>query len=125
MLWAKGLGYERVITSPVDTPFLPADFVITLSEGHAPVYCRRNGSDHFLHGVWPVDLEQDLAAFVADGGRAMKDWLKHCGARVCDFGQSDDTAPFFNVNTQEDLKALEAILKRSSSALPRRGSPRV
>lgn len=91
-----------VLTTPADTPFLPADLVASL----APA-CRLRGAavvragDRRQNLTMLLDGERSasLAAFYADGGRAIHRWL-----RAQDIQEVELPAEgFLNVNTPDDL----------------------
>lgn len=109
MCWANDLGYEHVITAPVDTPIIPINFVSSLNNANAPAFSCYEGRNHFLHAVLPVELRHDLSAYIADGGRAAKHWLSSYGARMCEFDKSREAGAFFNVNTPDDLRQLQSL----------------
>ena len=108
MHWAKELGFDQVITVPVDAPILPVSFVDRLGASATAAISRDHDRAHFLHGIWPVGLCDDLEEFLNSGGRAAKHWSEHCGARICDFSGSDDPALFFNVNSPDELHQLQS-----------------
>lgn len=86
-------GFSHVLSAGVDAPNLPANLVDTLSgEGAAIVRSQP------VVGLWPAILADDLAAFVADGGRALYRFADHVSARQIAFDP-----PLLNVNRPEDL----------------------
>lgn len=108
MVWAESRGYSEVITAPVDTPFLPDDYVARLlASGDTSVAV----SDQRLHpicGLWSVAAAARLATAIEAGLRAAYEWVGKVGAKPVEFGGNPD--PFFNVNTPEDLVAAEQFL---------------
>lgn len=107
LVWASELGYESVITAPVDTPILPDDYVAGLSHSAFPAIAKYSGKPHFIHGAWPVALASDLARQVSEGMRAVHAWTDRIEARECVFPEQAGLNPFFNVNTPSDLQELE------------------
>ncbi len=107
MHWAGKGGYSSVITTPVDTPILPARFVEKLVATGAPATAIFNDRVHAVHGIWPTSLEDVLAEAVTDGMRAARDWTAECEASLCEFRAEDGLDPFFNINTLEDMQMLE------------------
>ena len=91
-----------VLTTPADTPFLPANLVASLAK-----VCRRTGTavvtagGHRQNLAMLLDAEhaQSLAAFYEDGGRAIHRWLVANATTEVDFPADQ----FLNVNTAEDL----------------------
>ena len=113
--WGSEMGYSEISTSPLDTPFLPADFLDCLHAAGAPAVAQSNNRVHFLSGLWPTELMASLDAFIQSGERSCKKWIAHCGARECSF-ENVDVDPFFNVNTQEDLEIAREILRKRTPA---------
>ena len=106
--WAESLGQETVITSPVDTPNLPDDYVEQLLAATSPAVATCKGRIHALHGIWPVSLKPDLEAHISTGTRAARHWASACGAQNCEYAPLSSRDPFFYVNTQDDLSRLLA-----------------
>lgn len=110
MVWAERLGFGRVMTVAVDTPFLPLDLAGRLAgvEGRIVVAETSDG----LHGttaVWDVSLEGELREALEAGTRKVTAWASGVGIETVLF--PDTTPPgFFNVNTAEDLARAEAFL---------------
>lgn len=107
MHWAGKRGHKAVITTPVDTPILPARFVEILLAVGGPATAIFNGRVHAVHGIWPTSLEDVLAEAVTDGMRAARDWMAECDTSLCEFLAKEGEDPFFNINTPEDLRTLE------------------
>ena len=107
MHWAGKGGYKAVITTPVDTPILPARFVEKLVVERAPAIAMFIGRVHAVHGIWPTSLEEVLAEAVTDGMRAARDWMAKCDTSLCEFLAEEGQDPFFNINTPQDLRTLE------------------
>ncbi|MEL6415545.1 MAG: molybdenum cofactor guanylyltransferase [Pseudomonadota bacterium] len=105
--WAEQAGYAAVLTSPVDTPLLPKNYVERLVETGAPAIAKCDDRLHFLHGLWPTHLREKLALAVENGLRSARDWATESQAVVCEFHYQAGLDPFFNVNTPEDLQTLE------------------
>jgi molybdopterin-guanine dinucleotide biosynthesis protein A len=110
---ADGLGATHVVSTPVDTPFLPLDFVARLQataavspEGLA--LARTADGDHPASALWPVALAPALAAFLAEGGAKVTRFTDAHGAARADF---PDARAFLNLNTPEELEAAEALLE--------------
>jgi molybdopterin-guanine dinucleotide biosynthesis protein A len=101
---------EYVLSAPCDTPHLPTDLVARLFAS-----LQRSGADvctvddgERLHPVILLvrrTLQEDLRAYLENGGRKVHDWFyrqRHCSA---DF--SDNPAAFININTLQQLRAEE------------------
>lgn len=107
--YAKAKGFERVVSVPVDTPFVPPDLVAGLSQ--APLAYAHAGRSHYATAIWPVALADDLAAFLASGAKPrIVDFAARHGARSVDF---DRPEAFDNLNSIEDLAAAEMRLATS------------
>jgi molybdopterin-guanine dinucleotide biosynthesis protein A len=104
LAWAQGLGADALLTIPVDTPFLPADFCQALQQ--APAVACHAGRQHHLAALWKVDFLPALEAFLREpGSYKVRDALALMGARAVDFAGEMD--PFLNINTTEDLTAAQ------------------
>jgi molybdopterin-guanine dinucleotide biosynthesis protein A len=110
---AAAMGATHLVTTPVDTPFIPGDLVPQLllaaesaTEGLA--MARDDQQDHPATAVWPVGLADALAAYLAEGGRKVTGFTKAHGAVTARF---PDARAFMNLNTPEDLVQAEAWAK--------------
>jgi molybdopterin-guanine dinucleotide biosynthesis protein A len=112
-------GAGHVATAACDTPFFPGDLVTrlraaALAQDAAIAIASSEGQGHFVFGLWPVALADDLAAYLAEGRRKVQDWIERHPHASVEFapvrvgGAAVD--PFFNVNTPEDLARAEAML---------------
>tara|TARA_R110002051_G_scaffold59812_1_gene109728 strand:+ start:207 stop:815 length:609 start_codon:yes stop_codon:yes gene_type:complete len=110
MRWAERLGCPTVVTAPVDTPFLPQDLVVRLTEAGAPAVAQSLGRIHGVCGLWPVKDASGLEAFLESGQRKVETWVNSIGARPVDFAAPERRDPFFNINTPRDAeRAQESI----------------
>lgn len=111
-LWhALGLGATHVISTPVDTPFLPGDLVARLVQAATPeglALARTADGDHPATALWPVALAPALADFLAAGGAKVTRFTDPQGAARADF---PDPRAFLNLNTPAELAAAETLLK--------------
>lgn len=110
---AADLGATHVVSTPVDTPFLPGDLVpqLLLAGETSPsglALARDATGDHPATAIWPVGLVADLAAFLALGEAKVTRFTDAQGASFADF---PDPRAFVNVNTPQDLALAEAMLK--------------
>ena len=92
---AAAQGFSHVACLPVDCPTLPDDWLAQLGDGPA------HAAGQPLIAVWPVTLAAGLEAFVAGGGRRVRDWVAGTGARAVDLG------PLSNLNHPGDLDRLQ------------------
>lgn len=110
---ASGMGATHVVSTPVDTPFLPGDLVPQLllaaegsSEGLA--FASDATGDHPATALWPVGVAPALAAFLAEGqAKVTRFTSAHDAARAA----FPDPRAFLNLNTPEDLAQAESLLK--------------
>lgn len=110
---AARLGATHVVSTPVDTPFLPGDLVpqLLLAAESAPeglAFAADATGDHPATALWPVGLAPALAAFL-DAGEAKV--TRFTAAHHASRAQFPDPRAFLNLNTPEDLAAAEAFLK--------------
>ena len=124
MDWAAGIGADRLVTVPVDSPFFPLDLAARLeaarADSGAPValaaMTEPDGglSPHPVFGLWSTALRADLRAALAAGERRVRAWAGRHGAALAIWpaGSAD---PFFNLNRPEDLAAAELRLKEARS----------
>jgi molybdopterin-guanine dinucleotide biosynthesis protein A len=109
---AGAAGASHLVSTPVDTPFLPLDMVarlrdaaVSASEGLA-IACTRDG-DHPATALWPMSLAPALSAYLAAGGARVTGFAGAHHAARADFPEA---GTFRNLNTPEDLAAAEALL---------------
>jgi len=108
MLWAKGLGAERVASVPCDAPFLPHDLIARLAGAKGAAIAQSASGLHPVCGLWPVSAAPDLADLLARGERRVRAFAEKQGAEVVVFDTLPD--PFANLNTPVDLAQAEARL---------------
>ncbi|MFY8105606.1 MAG: molybdenum cofactor guanylyltransferase [Elstera sp.] len=108
---ARAAGFERVLTVPVDTPFLPADLperlIAALGDAGAAVAATAEGW-HATCALWRVSAEPVLADRLAAGHWSLQGALRAFSAAVVDF-EAELTPLFFNINTRADLAVAEAM----------------
>jgi molybdopterin-guanine dinucleotide biosynthesis protein A len=107
LIWAEELGARTLAVSPCDAPLLPDDLFVRLLEradGGAAMAETRDGRQP-LCALWPVAALPAVRDALADGAHPPT-WqlLERLGAHKVLF---DDTQAFANVNTREDLAAIE------------------
>lgn len=99
---------------PCDSPLLPDDLVarlaIGLSQAHADAAIAAAPADdaplrrHPVFALLRCTLANDLARYLNDGGHKVETWLSHHTVAQVRF---EDGRPFYNINTREELIALE------------------
>lgn len=110
---AAEMGATHLVSTPVDTPFLPGDLVpqllLAAEAASAGVSLAADtAGDHPATALWPVGLAPALAAFLASGEAKVTRFTATQGAARALFS---DPRAFLNLNTPEDLAAAEALLK--------------
>ncbi len=113
---AASLGASHLVSTPVDSPFLPGDLVPQLmlaaeASPHGLAIARTTDGDHPATALWPVTLAPALQAFLAEGGAKVTRFTDAHHATHADFA---DPRAFLNLNTPEDLATAEALLKAVS-----------
>lgn len=89
---------EFVLSAGCDTPDIPTDLRDHLS-GAGPAIL----DDQPVIGFWPVNLAEQLDAFIGDGGRSLYGFADHVGARRITLGRD-----LVNINYADDLKKISA-----------------
>jgi molybdenum cofactor guanylyltransferase len=101
---------ELVITVPCDSPFLPADLVLrmtrTLERSQAEVAVAKVGDQSYpVVCLCRAHLLGHLTAFLETGGRKVEAW--YAALKVSEVAFDDRAGGFVNINTLEQLRALE------------------
>ncbi|MCM2307476.1 MAG: molybdenum cofactor guanylyltransferase [Sulfuritalea sp.] len=104
-----------LVTAPCDSPFLPADLVArlhaALSADQAQLAVARTGERvHRAFCLVRRDLLPQLDAFLAAGGRKVGLW--HASLKVAEVVFDDEAEAFGNINSAEELLALQAEDRR-------------
>jgi molybdopterin-guanine dinucleotide biosynthesis protein A len=111
--WAKSCGFTKVATVPVDTPFLPTDFVAKLEAALAgkDLACAKSGNRrHFTAALLRAELAGGLRSAVENEDvRKVEEWQMRHKVGIVEW-TSQPIDPFFNINTPEDLAEAEARL---------------
>lgn len=100
---------DWVITAPCDSPFVPLDLVARLSEaadqqGAQLAVVSTGGRSQPVFTLVQRSLTDNLAAFLADGGRKIDTWYAPLAVAIVPFEDADS---FRNINTPEDLARFE------------------
>ena len=114
MIWAKSLGFDRVFTTPADTPFIPNNWAQKLAQTNpAAIAIPMVGErEHRVSALWPVNLHKDLHRFLTAGETyKVGDFLKTQNVQFAIFPTTHGFDPFFNINTRADLKTAEDIYR--------------
>ncbi|WP_371324246.1 molybdenum cofactor guanylyltransferase MobA [Dechloromonas sp. ZY10] len=94
-----------VLSVPCDSPHFPADlasrlFAAIKADGQRIAFARAEGKAHPVFCLCHRDLADDLADYLARGGRRVMQWCEQAGAVSVDF---PDPAAFANFNSLDDL----------------------
>ncbi|MEP6968067.1 MAG: molybdenum cofactor guanylyltransferase [Pseudomonadota bacterium] len=107
LAWAPA-GHDLMVSLPCDTPLIGAAEIDALiaAIGDAPAaYAVTAGGPQGLCAIWRTGLARRLADVLADGKHpSVHGFLEGVGAIAVGF---EDLGAFRNVNTQEDLAALD------------------
>jgi molybdenum cofactor guanylyltransferase len=106
--WAASLGADALLSVPGDTPFVPVGLEAALAP--APACAASLGRAHYLVALWPVGCRTGLRSLLSSPGRRdIRGFAAAIGMRVVDF-PVENSDPFMNINTLDDLAAARAIL---------------
>ena len=102
-----------MLTVPCDSPLLPLDLAQRLYNGMAEALAdiavaNSDGGTHPVFCLMKKSVLPSLQAFLDNGERKVSAWQKSQPYTEVDF--SDCNEAFTNLNTFEDLKALELAL---------------
>ena len=119
MKWAKEnlKKCSWVATFPCDTPFFPEiiinNFIKESKKKDSLILsASSHGRRHNIFGLWSLDLYDKLKDDLINKKiRKVQDWTKKNKIKNLEF-KFEDYDPFFNINTQEDLKHAEKLIKR-------------
>ena len=119
MKWAKEnlSKCSWIATFPCDTPFFPEsiikNFIEESEKKESLILCASShGRKHNIFGLWSLDLYDKLKDdLINKKVRKVQDWTEKNKIKNLEF-KFKDYDPFFNINTQEDLKQAEKLIKR-------------
>ena len=117
MKWIKEKqkDYKWIATFPVDTPFFKRqilkDFIKNINFNESDLFfIKSNNTRHNIFGLWSINLLDRLEKDLKNGERKVELWANNTGVKIVNMEFSNND-PFFNINTKEDLKKAEEILK--------------
>ena len=110
-----------IVTSPCDSPFLPADLVarLTLALTATPLdlaVARTFDQPHPVFSLVRTDVRPHLEAFLRGGGRKIDAW--YATLRVADVRFDDEADAFRNINTAAELAASGNTSPASTVSAP-------
>ena len=105
--------HDYVLTVPCDSPLLPLDLVERLLNGMTEALtdiavASSDGNAHPVFCLMKKSVLPSLTEYLASGERKVSTWQKSQQYVEVDF--SDNSDGFINLNTFEELKALELKL---------------
>jgi molybdopterin-guanine dinucleotide biosynthesis protein A len=114
-------GLDLLITLPCDSPFLPADLLTrlrpSLQSGKGAALPKSGDQLHVACGLWRVGIRAVLIDYAEAGGRSLHGLAERVGFTQVEW-DSEPIDPFFNINTETDLKYAQDILSQVRKALP-------
>lgn len=118
MRWAQNHRPDCQLIASVagDTPFFPESLVTDLARARgtdpkAIALASNEGQVQPIFGLWPVDLADDLEAWLLSGdNRKVLAWVDRHQRIDVDFPTNGTLKPFFNINRPEDLETAEQSL---------------
>ncbi|MGZ8282218.1 MAG: molybdenum cofactor guanylyltransferase [Allosphingosinicella sp.] len=109
---AREAGREAMLTLPCDAPFVPADLPKRLQEAIGRAHVAVAASAGHLHptcALWRVEALDLLPAYVTSGRRSLTGFAEALD-RVTVEWPFEPSDPFFNINSEADLRSAEAML---------------
>ena len=116
MKWIKEKNkkYKWISTFPTDTPFFTKKELnfffenININESKL-FFIKTKNTRHNIFGLWSLDLMERLEYDLLKGDRKVEVWADSVGVSVVNI-EYKEPDPFFNINTEEDLKIANKIL---------------
>ncbi len=104
-----------LVTVPCDSPFLPLDLVerlrTALDAAHAQLAVARTGDQaQPVFSMVRREVLDDLAQFLADGGRKIDAW--YARLKVVEVAFDDEADAFANINTREELSGFQGAASK-------------
>jgi len=102
-----------LVSAPCDSPLCPSDLVsrlldAALGHGRRVAVATAEGWPQPVFSLLHRDCQASLSAWLADGGRKILPWFKAEAAIEVAFDGCPEA--FLNINTEHELRALEADL---------------
>lgn len=106
-------GYERMLTLPCDSPFLPDDLLTRLSDnitGSKKVAVAFSAENLYpVCALWNICHLPQIEENAKQQKLSLKGAAKDCGMIKVEW-ETSPIDPFFNINTIEDLKTAETFV---------------
>ena len=118
MKWVKEnkKDYKWISTFPIDTPFFKKEHLskfykeVNLNESNL-FFMKSKNTRHNIFGLWSLELYEKLEFALNKGDRKVEIWANEIGVKTIDFEIENNKDPFFNINTEKDLKIAKKLLK--------------
>jgi molybdopterin-guanine dinucleotide biosynthesis protein A len=114
-LGLKHAQHDYLLTAPCDSPLLPLDLaprmLASLLKNNTDIaVATSDGDTHPVFCLCKKSVLKSLEDYLANGGRKVSTWQKSQKYIEVDFSDCNDA--FVNLNTLEDLVALELKMSR-------------
>lgn len=107
------LKTKYLLVAPCDAPLLPGDLAARLFAGLQDKHqlAVAHDGERLQNTVMLMTVAQvkTITAYLQGGGRKVQDWIKQSDYIEIDF--SDNSGSFININDQQDLESVEALLE--------------
>ena len=118
MKWIKDnkKNYKWISTFPIDTPFFKKKHLnkfykeVDLNKSNL-FFMKSKNTRHNIFGLWSLELYEKLKFALNKGDRKVELWANKMGVKTIDFDHENNKDPFFNINTEEDLKTAKILLE--------------
>ena len=118
MKWIKDnkKNYKWISTFPIDTPFFKKKHLnkfykeVDLNKSNL-FFMKSKNTRHNIFGLWSIELYEKLEFALNKGDRKVELWANKMGVKTIDFDHENNKDPFFNINTEEDLKTAKILLE--------------
>ena len=117
MRWVKDnrKNYKWISTFPIDTPFFKKEHLskfykkINLDKSNL-FFMKSKNTRHNIFGLWSLELFEKLELALNRGDRKVELWANEIGVKTIDFEIENNKDPFFNINTEKELKIAKKLL---------------
>ena len=118
MKWIKknNFSYSWVATFPCDTPFFNISIIDEFTKAaklndSCLYFAKTKEKRHNIFGLWSLKLADTLEEdIIKNNYRKVEKWADKIGVKIINV-LYDNTDPFFNINTKEDLIEAKKIFK--------------
>lgn len=117
LAWAEERQFPLVATLPCDTPFPPRNMVAilrtALGDAADCAVAHRAGAAHPTCALWRIAARGRIEASFEAGTRSLHGAIAAINGAAADFSaaqQGPGGDPFFNINSQQDMRVAQAWL---------------